>query len=58
MRVQTPGGVFTERWDERGEANGEPISARALAYVIVGHMVHHLGVLRERYGVGQAVVQA
>jgi uncharacterized damage-inducible protein DinB len=53
--VQT---VPAERWGERGEANGKAISARALAYILVGHVVHHLGVLRERYGVGQPMVQS
>jgi uncharacterized damage-inducible protein DinB len=46
-------GVPAERWGERGEASGKAISARALAYILVGHVVHHLRVLRERYGVGQ-----
>jgi DinB family protein len=45
--------VPPERWGERGEASGKAISARALAYILVGHVTHHFGVLRERYGVGQ-----
>jgi uncharacterized damage-inducible protein DinB len=45
-------GIPPERWDERGEASGNAISARALAYILVGHVTHHFGVLRERYGVG------
>lgn len=32
-----------------GNASGKPISARALAYVIAGHEIHHLNVLKERY---------
>lgn len=32
-----------------GEASGYPISARALAYIIPGHYLHHLEVLGERY---------
>jgi hypothetical protein len=40
-----------EAWDRRGTANNAPVSVRGLAYVIVGHERHHLGVLRERYGV-------
>jgi uncharacterized damage-inducible protein DinB len=35
-----------------GTANGKPISVRALVYIIAGHERHHLGTLRERYGVG------
>ncbi len=33
----------------RGSANGNPISARALAYIIAGHELHHVAILRERY---------
>jgi RimJ/RimL family protein N-acetyltransferase len=42
-------GVPPECWGERGEANGAVISARALAYILVGHVTHHLDVLRDRY---------
>ncbi|HYK02684.1 MAG TPA: DinB family protein [Thermoanaerobaculia bacterium] len=38
-----------EAWDRRGTANGSPVTARALAWIIVGHERHHLQVLRERY---------
>ena len=37
-------------WNRWGEANGSPVTVRALAYIVVGHVTHHLGVLRERYG--------
>lgn len=43
-------GLPPESWTHRGVANGKPISARALAYIIVGHVNHHLGTLRELYG--------
>jgi uncharacterized damage-inducible protein DinB len=39
-----------EAWSRRGVANGNPISVRALAWVIAGHERHHVGILRERYG--------
>jgi hypothetical protein len=45
-------GLNPECWSRRGQANGKPISARALAYIMVGHVKHHLGVLRDRYGLG------
>ena len=35
----------------RGTASGSPVTVRALLYIIAGHERHHLGVLRERYGV-------
>lgn len=34
-----------------GVANGRPISVRALAYIIAGHELHHVNVLRTRYGI-------
>ncbi len=36
-------------WTRMGTSNGEPISVRALAYIMVGHVAHHLLILRERY---------
>lgn len=32
-----------------GQANGNPVSVRAIESIIVGHVHHHLTVLRERY---------
>ncbi len=32
-----------------GIANGNKTSVRALAYIILGHELHHVGVLKERY---------
>ena len=34
----------------RGTADGKPVSARALAYIIAGHERHHVGILQDRYG--------
>jgi hypothetical protein len=42
-------GMPANAWSRRGEASGKVISARALAYIIVGHLTHHERVLRERY---------
>jgi hypothetical protein len=52
-------GIPAGAWSRRGQASGHPISARALAFIIVGHAAHHLRILRERYLVkatGGAVV--
>jgi hypothetical protein len=38
-----------EGWMRRGTASEKPFTTRALAYVIAGHLDHHLGVLQERY---------
>lgn len=32
-----------------GIANGKHVSVRALSYIIAGHELHHLGVIKERY---------
>ena len=36
-------------WLRRGKANEKEISVRALAYIIAGHELHHMEVLRSRY---------
>jgi hypothetical protein len=33
-----------------GIANNNPVSARAICWIIAGHTQHHLDILRERYG--------
>ena len=33
----------------KGNANGSPVSVRALAYIISGHTLHHIAILKERY---------
>ena len=37
-------------WSRVGKANGKSVSARAIAYIMAGHVRHHLAILRERYG--------
>ncbi|WP_242916857.1 DinB family protein [Pontibacter liquoris] len=38
-----------EALQQTGVANGNVCSVRALGYVILGHEIHHLKVIRERY---------
>lgn len=41
---------LTEEQSQRlGTASGNPISPRALAYIMTGHILHHNRVIRERY---------
>ena len=42
-------GIDGAAWARRGDANGSPVSVRALAFIISGHGYHHMGVLKERY---------
>ena len=39
-----------EDWTRLGNANGNAVSARAIAYIMAGHVRHHMALLRERYG--------
>lgn len=34
-----------------GLANNTPVTGRAICWIVPGHAQHHLGILRERYGV-------
>src|SRR5438034_1735489 len=38
-----------QEWQRRGTANGNEISARALAYNMAGHELHHAEILKSRY---------
>jgi hypothetical protein len=49
-------GLPEAAWTRRGQANGKSISSRAIAYILVGHVTHHLAVLQERYGIGRAMI--
>ena len=44
-------GMPSEGWTRRGRANNDAITATALAYVMLGHVEHHLAILTERYAV-------
>jgi DinB family protein len=39
-----------QAWMRVGTANDAQVSVRALAFIMAGHVRHHMGVLRERYG--------
>lgn len=39
----------SEAWDQMGTASDAPISPLALAYIIAGHELHHVAIIRERY---------
>jgi uncharacterized damage-inducible protein DinB len=40
-----------EAWSRTGVASDNPVTVRALAYIIAGHVAHHTNVLKEKYGI-------
>ncbi|HQR06877.1 MAG TPA: DinB family protein [Gemmatales bacterium] len=40
--------IKPEAWDHRGVASNHPVTVRALAYILVGHINHHLTIVRKR----------
>ncbi|MEZ5344282.1 MAG: DinB family protein [Pyrinomonadaceae bacterium] len=42
-------GFSSDAWSRTGTASENPVSVRALAYIIAGHELHHLKILKERY---------
>jgi len=43
-------GMPSEAWARYGRANDHLVTTRALVYIILGHVEHHLALLVERYG--------
>jgi DinB superfamily len=40
--------VKPSAWDNRGVASNHPITVRALAYILIGHINHHMRIFRKR----------
>ena len=38
-----------DAWTRTGVASGNPVSVRALAFIVAGHAAHHGRIVRERY---------
>ena len=43
------GGLSSDMWMRRGNASGFDFTVRSMPYIIAGHEIHHVAVLRERY---------
>lgn len=43
------GSLNEEELTKRGEASGYPVTVNALCFIVFGHNLHHLQVLKERY---------
>lgn len=41
-----------DAWSRMGTADTHPISVRALAYILAGHVRYHTQLLKDRYGLG------
>jgi hypothetical protein len=44
------GGLSAAAWSRIGQASGNTMSVRALAYTMVGHARHHTAILKQRLG--------
>lgn len=42
--------IEPEAWDRTGTADDKEISVRAIAYCLVGHLTHHLEIIKSRIG--------
>lgn len=42
-------GLDDTMWTRMGVASGHPVSVRALACIILGHQLHHMDVLTDKY---------
>jgi hypothetical protein len=42
-------GFDEDAWRRQGTASNNPVTVRALAYIIAGHERHHMNVLHEKY---------
>lgn len=42
-------GLPSEAWTRRGTASGNEVSARGIAWITAGHLMHHLSVIQDRY---------
>jgi hypothetical protein len=56
--VALASGIPAPAWSQRGVASENSVTARALLYIIVGHVAHHLLILRDRYGLGSGKTAA
>lgn len=45
-------GFPSEAWDLPGSAAGYRLTARQMLAALIGHEIHHVSVLKERYGIG------
>ncbi|MEX2467893.1 MAG: DinB family protein [Gemmatimonadota bacterium] len=42
-------GLPADAWTRRGRADGREVTVRGVVWITAGHLLHHLGIIRERY---------
>lgn len=42
-------GFSEEMWTRKGIASNNPVTVRAIAYILAGHTLHHISIIKERY---------
>ena len=42
-------GLPSEAWTRCGVASGKEVSVRGIAWITAGHLLHHMGVIQDRY---------
>ncbi len=47
--------IKPESWNNRGLADGNPITVRALAYILAGHIIYHMKIVRKRLGLNDEI---
>ncbi|HWJ25006.1 MAG TPA: DinB family protein [Flavisolibacter sp.] len=50
--AQLFGSFDDEQLDQYGVANNNKVSVRAIGYILIGHALHHMRILKERYRTG------
>jgi uncharacterized damage-inducible protein DinB len=50
--AQLFGSFDDEQLDQSGVANNNEVSVRAIGYILIGHALHHMSILKERYRTG------
>lgn len=42
-------GLPADAWTRRGTASGAAVSVRGIAWITAGHLLHHMGIVQDRY---------
>ncbi len=48
--------IRPDAWPIQGTASGYPVTARALAWMLVGHVTHHMNIVSKRLNLSRSIV--